>query len=102
MDHGLQGQALWQEWYKLQRLLQKEHLYHRKRRWDLEVGSQLRAGRELVFDIMYFRDKLLQYQLIPDQRIIVCHMKDGKSVISYSDDYFQTMETMQANALGFF
>lgn len=29
-------------------------------------------------------------------------MKDGKSVISYSDDYFTNVVTMQENALGFF
>ena len=29
-------------------------------------------------------------------------MKEGKSVISYSDDYFATIQTMQDNALGFF
>jgi hypothetical protein len=29
-------------------------------------------------------------------------MRDGKSVISYSDDYFENTVTMKDNALGFF
>lgn len=40
--------------------------------------------------------------MVPDQRIIVCHMKDGKSVVSYSDDYFKTTEIISEEAIGFF
>ena len=29
-------------------------------------------------------------------------MRDGKSVVSYSDDYFETVEVMQHDAMGFF
>ncbi|CAD8167582.1 unnamed protein product [Paramecium pentaurelia] len=63
-------------------------------------GETWKSALNYVRDAAW--DKLLQYQLIPDQRIIVCHMKEGKSVISYSDDYFTTIQTMQENALGFF
>ena len=47
-------------------------------------------------------DKLLQYQMVPDERIIACHVKDGKSVVSYSDDLFNTTYVMREHAQGFF
>ena len=40
--------------------------------------------------------------MVPDERILVCHMVDGKSVISYSDDYFETKQLMKENAFGYF
>lgn len=47
-------------------------------------------------------DKLLQYTQVPDERIVACHLKSENSVISYSDDQFNTTHTIFLNGWGYF
>lgn len=40
--------------------------------------------------------------MVPDERIIACHISNGVSVVSYSDDYFKSTVVMKENAQGYF
>jgi hypothetical protein len=48
-------------------------------------------------------DKLLQYLLVPDGRIIASHIaENGSYVVTYSDDYFVTHQVIRWFAFGYY
>lgn len=47
-------------------------------------------------------DKLIDSDLIPDERIVSCHLESNKSRVSYSDDYYNSYHVIHNNGTGFF
>jgi hypothetical protein len=47
-------------------------------------------------------DKLIDSELIPDERIVACHLEANKSRVIYSDDFFNSEGMIHANGTGFF
>lgn len=47
-------------------------------------------------------DKLIDSELIPDERIVACNLEANKSRVIYSDDFFTTQHIIHANGTGFF
>jgi hypothetical protein len=58
-------------------------------------------------------DKLVHYEIVPDERIITTHLLEngyilkfiikllGKQVVSYSDDFYATFHIIAEDAFGF-
>lgn len=47
-------------------------------------------------------DKLIDSELIPDERIIACHLEYNKSRVTFSDDYYKSYKIIHNNGTGFF
>ncbi|CAD8113365.1 unnamed protein product [Paramecium primaurelia] len=47
-------------------------------------------------------DKLIDSELIPDERIVACHLEYNQSRVTYSDDYYNSYKIIHNNGTGFF
>lgn len=48
-------------------------------------------------------DKLLQYQMVPDNRIVVSYLaENGSYAVGYSDDYFKSTNIIRWHAFGYY
>ncbi|CAD8127468.1 unnamed protein product [Paramecium sonneborni] len=47
-------------------------------------------------------DKLIDSELIPDERIVACHLENNQSRVTYSDDYYNSYKIIHNNGTGFF